>query len=43
MKKEISESVAEVHKSVYRIVEQTIPENGKVVIIGVGNTLGVAQ
>ena len=43
MKKEISESVGEVHKSVYRIVEQTIPENGKVVIIGVGNTLGIAQ
>jgi hypothetical protein len=43
MKKEISESVVEVHKSIYRIVEQTIPENGKVVIIGVGNTLGVAQ
>ncbi len=43
MKKEISESVGEVQKSVYRIVEQTIPENGKVIIIGVGNTLGVAQ
>jgi hypothetical protein len=43
MKKEISESVGEVHKSVYRIVEQTVPENGKVIVIGVGNTLGVAQ
>jgi len=43
MKKEISESVGEVHKSIYRIVEQTVPENGKVVVIGVGNTLGVAQ
>jgi hypothetical protein len=43
MKKEISESVGEVHRSIYRIVEQTVPENGKVVVIGVGNTLGVAQ
>ncbi|MGA1975820.1 MAG: DUF1512 domain-containing protein [Conexivisphaerales archaeon] len=43
MKKEISESVGEVQKSVYRIVEQTVPENGKVIIIGVGNTLGIAQ
>lgn len=43
MKKEISESVGEVQQSVYKIVEQTIPENGKVVVIGVGNTLGIAQ
>jgi hypothetical protein len=43
MKKEISESVAEVHKSVFRIVEETVPENGKAIVIGVGNTLGVAQ
>ena len=43
MRKEISESVVEVHKSVYRIIEQAVPESGKVVVIGVGNTLGVAQ
>jgi hypothetical protein len=43
MRKEISESVGEVHKAIYRIVEQAVPENGKVIVIGVGNTLGVAQ
>jgi hypothetical protein len=43
MRKEVSESVGEVHKSVYRIIEQTVPENGKAVVIGVGNTLGIAQ
>lgn len=43
MKKEVSEATAEVHRAVYRLIEQTVPENGKVVVIGVGNTLGVAQ
>jgi hypothetical protein len=43
MKKEVSDSVGEVQKAIYRIAEQAVPENGKVVIIGVGNTLGVAQ
>ncbi|HVP22856.1 MAG TPA: DUF1512 domain-containing protein [Conexivisphaerales archaeon] len=43
MRQEVSESVGEVHKAIYRIIEQTVPENGKVVVIGVGNTLGIAQ
>jgi len=43
MKKEISESVSEVHARVFRLIEQAVPENGKVVVIGVGNSLGVAQ
>lgn len=43
MRKEIAESVKTVQESVFRIIEERVPENGKVVVVGVGNTLGVAQ
>jgi len=43
MRKEIAESVKNVHQSLFRIIEERVPENGKVVVLGVGNTLGVAQ
>lgn len=43
MKKEIAEASEEVKKTIFKIVENKIPEGGKVVVIGVGNTLGIAQ
>ncbi|MEM3267079.1 MAG: DUF1512 domain-containing protein [Conexivisphaerales archaeon] len=43
MRKEIAESVNQVQQTLFRIIEERVPENGRVVVIGVGNTLGVGQ
>ncbi len=43
MKKEIAESIEKVTKSVFSVVEERTKEGDKVLIIGVGNTLGVGQ
>jgi hypothetical protein len=43
MKKEIAESIEKVTKSVFNVVEEKTKEGDNVLIIGVGNTLGVAQ
>ena len=43
MKKEIAESIEKVTKSVFNVIEEKTREGDNVLIIGVGNTLGVAQ
>ncbi len=43
MKKEIAESLDKVSKSIFNVIEDRTKEGDKVLIIGVGNTLGVAQ
>jgi len=43
MKKEIAESIEKVTKSVFSLIDERTKEGDKVLIIGVGNTLGVAQ
>jgi len=43
MKKEIAESIEKVTKSVFNVIEEKTKEGDSVLIIGVGNTLGVAQ
>jgi hypothetical protein len=43
MKKEIAESIDKVSKSVFNLIDDKTKEGDKVLIIGVGNTLGVAQ
>jgi hypothetical protein len=43
MKKEIAESIEKVSKSVFNVIEEKTKEGDSVLIIGVGNTLGVAQ
>lgn len=43
MKKEIAETVEKVTKSIFNVIEDKTKEGDKVLIIGVGNTLGVAQ
>ncbi len=43
MKKEIAESIEKVSKSVFNVIEEKTKEGDNVLIIGVGNTLGVGQ
>ena len=43
MKKEIAESIEKVSKSVFNVIDERTKEGDSVLIIGVGNTLGVAQ
>lgn len=43
MKKEIAESIDKVSKSIFSVIDDKTKEGDKVLIIGVGNTLGVAQ
>ncbi len=43
MKKEIAESIEKVTKSVFNVIDERTKEGDSVLIIGVGNTLGVAQ
>lgn len=43
MKKEIAESIDKVSKSIFSVIDDKTNEGDKVLIIGVGNTLGVAQ
>lgn len=43
MKKEIAESIDKVSKSIYYVIDDKTNEGDRVLIIGVGNTLGVAQ
>jgi hypothetical protein len=43
MKKEIAESIEKVTKSVFSVIDEKTKEGDNVLIIGVGNTLGVAQ
>jgi len=43
MKKEIAETAGNVSEIVYRIIDEKTKEEDKVLIVGVGNTLGVAQ
>jgi len=43
MKKEIAESIDKVSKSIYNVIDDKTNEGDRVLIIGVGNTLGVAQ
>ncbi|MEM3386571.1 MAG: DUF1512 domain-containing protein [Nitrososphaerales archaeon] len=43
MRKEIAEAAEKVTKIVYRLVEEKTQPNDNVLIVGVGNTLGVAQ
>jgi hypothetical protein len=43
MKKEIAESVEKVTKSAFSVIEEKTKEGDNVLVIGVGNTLGVAQ
>ena len=43
MKKEIANASDEVRKSILKIIETKVPEGGKAIVVGVGNTLGIAQ
>ncbi|MFN3622386.1 MAG: DUF1512 family protein, partial [Nitrososphaerales archaeon] len=43
MRKEIAEAAYKVTKIVYRLVEEKTQPHDNVLIVGVGNTLGVAQ
>ncbi len=43
MRKEITDSMDETRSTILKLVEEVIPEHGKGIIIGVGNTLGIAQ
>ena len=43
MKKEIAESGDKTREVMERIVEEKTTEGDKIIIVGVGNTLGVAQ
>jgi len=43
MKKEIAESIEKVTKSIFSVIDEKTKEGDSVLIIGVGNTLGVAQ
>jgi hypothetical protein len=43
MKKEIAESFDKVTKAIFSVIDDKTKEGDKVLIIGVGNTLGVAQ
>ncbi len=43
MKKEIAESLEKVTKSIFSVIDEKTKEGDSVLIIGVGNTLGVAQ
>lgn len=43
MKKEIAESIEKVTKSVWNVIEDKTKEGDNVLIIGVGNTMGVGQ
>lgn len=43
MRKEIADSMDETRSTILKLVEEVIPEHGKGIIIGVGNTLGIAQ
>ena len=43
MTKEIAESVDTVHDIINRIIEERTNPNDKIIIVGVGNTIGVSQ
>ena len=43
MKKEIADSAEKVQALVNRIIEEKTKEGEKVLIVGVGNTIGVGQ
>ena len=43
MTKEIAESVDSVHDIIHRIIDERTKPNDKVIIVGVGNTIGVIQ
>ena len=43
MKKEIANATEEVRNSMLKIIENKVPEGGKAIVVGVGNTLGIAQ
>ena len=43
MTKEIAESVDTVHDIINRIIEERTKPNDKIIIVGVGNTIGVIQ
>ncbi|MFQ5941261.1 MAG: DUF1512 domain-containing protein [Nitrososphaerales archaeon] len=43
MKKEIAESIDKVSKSIFNVIDDKTQQGDRVLIIGVGNTLGVAQ
>ncbi|MEM0123450.1 MAG: DUF1512 family protein [Conexivisphaerales archaeon] len=43
MTREIAEAADQARKTILSLIETQVPEGGKAVIIGVGNTLGVAQ
>lgn len=43
MRKEIADSFEKVTNTVYSIIEDKVPEGNSVMIIGVGNTLGIGQ
>ena len=43
MTRDIAEAAEQARKAILSLIETQVPEGGKAVIIGVGNTLGVAQ
>jgi len=43
MKKEIAETVDKVSNIIHRIIEEKTSEGDRVIVVGVGNTLGIAQ
>ena len=43
MRKEIAEAADKVLNMVYRVIEEKTKEGDKVLVVGVGNTLGIAQ
>ena len=43
MTKDIAESVDSVHDIINRIIDERTKPNDKVIIVGVGNTIGVIQ
>ncbi len=43
MTRDIAEAAEQARKAILSLIETQVPEGGKAIIIGVGNTLGVAQ
>ncbi len=43
MRREIAESIDKVEKAIFRLIDEKSKEGDKILVIGVGNTLGVAQ
>ena len=43
MRKEIAEATDKVMERIYRLIEEKTKEGDTILIVGVGNTLGVAQ